>query len=358
MAAEGDPALDAAETLLLIPDLVHYWLCGASTSEFTNATTTQCFDPHTGGWATDLLERLDVPTRLLPEVVQPGTTARSAEPRGRGRDEASRRRGRRGGDARHRLGGRRRAVPATRLGLHQRGHVVARRSRGRGAGDHRRGVRGESHQRGRRRRHVPPPSQRHRALAHPRVPPRVGAGGQGRTRSTSSSRWRRTRRRCSRSSIRTTPPSPSPATCRRGCGVLRAHRTAGAGRARRGRALHPREPRAEARADDRRARVRHRGVAARDPRRRRRRAQRAALPLDGRCGRAPGPRRAGGGNAAREPARAGDGARRDLVARRGARGRQRLGRADRLRAAGAPGGRRRGSASPRPSPCRRSRFGT
>ena len=73
MASEGDPALHAAETMLLIPDLLHYWLCGASTSEFTNATTTQCFDPRTGGWATDLLERLDVPTRLLPDVVQPGT---------------------------------------------------------------------------------------------------------------------------------------------------------------------------------------------------------------------------------------------------------------------------------------------
>lgn len=73
MAAEADPALEAAQTVLLVPDLVHYWLCGATASEFTNATTTQCFDPHTGGWATDLLERLDVPTRLLPEVVQPGT---------------------------------------------------------------------------------------------------------------------------------------------------------------------------------------------------------------------------------------------------------------------------------------------
>jgi rhamnulokinase len=73
MASEADPALDAAETMLLIPDLLHYWLCGVSTSEFTNATTTQCFDPHTGGWAADLLERLDVPTRLLPDVVQPGT---------------------------------------------------------------------------------------------------------------------------------------------------------------------------------------------------------------------------------------------------------------------------------------------
>ncbi len=73
MAAQGDPALDGAKTLLLIPDLVHYWLCGATTSELTNATTTQCFDPHSASWAVDLLERLDVPTQLLPEVVQPGT---------------------------------------------------------------------------------------------------------------------------------------------------------------------------------------------------------------------------------------------------------------------------------------------
>ena len=73
MAAERDPALEAAETLLLIPDLMHYWLCGARTSELTNATTTQCFDPRAGTWAVDVLERLDVPTRLLPDVVQPGT---------------------------------------------------------------------------------------------------------------------------------------------------------------------------------------------------------------------------------------------------------------------------------------------
>ena len=73
MAADADPALDAARTMLLIPDLLHYWFCGAATTEFTNATTTQCFDPHEGRWAADLLERIDVPTRLLPDVVQPGT---------------------------------------------------------------------------------------------------------------------------------------------------------------------------------------------------------------------------------------------------------------------------------------------
>ena len=73
MAMDDDPALAAGATLLLVPDLIHHWLCGARTSELTNATTTQCWDSRSGAWATDLLERLDVPTRLLPEVVQPGT---------------------------------------------------------------------------------------------------------------------------------------------------------------------------------------------------------------------------------------------------------------------------------------------
>ena len=42
------------------------------TVEYTNATTTQCFDPATGGWASDLLDRLEVPD-LLPEIVAPAT---------------------------------------------------------------------------------------------------------------------------------------------------------------------------------------------------------------------------------------------------------------------------------------------
>jgi rhamnulokinase len=73
MAADGDPALREAETLLLIPDLFHHRLCGSRTTEFTNATTTQCFDPRAHTWANDLLERLDIPTRILPDVVEPGT---------------------------------------------------------------------------------------------------------------------------------------------------------------------------------------------------------------------------------------------------------------------------------------------
>ena len=73
MAAGRDRALEAARRLLLIPDLFHFWLCGSKTTEFTNATTTQCYDPAAEGWATDLLERLDIPARIFPEIVAPGT---------------------------------------------------------------------------------------------------------------------------------------------------------------------------------------------------------------------------------------------------------------------------------------------
>jgi rhamnulokinase len=73
MAADDDPALASAQTLLLMPDLLQFWLCGRRVAELTNATTTQCYDPATGGWAVDLLARLAVPTGILPEIVPPAT---------------------------------------------------------------------------------------------------------------------------------------------------------------------------------------------------------------------------------------------------------------------------------------------
>jgi rhamnulokinase len=65
--------IDAATTFGTIPDLVNYWLTGEMTAEFTNATTTQFIDARTRSWAIDLLRELDVPTRILPQVVEPGT---------------------------------------------------------------------------------------------------------------------------------------------------------------------------------------------------------------------------------------------------------------------------------------------
>jgi rhamnulokinase len=67
------PELDRARTLLMMPDLMNYFLCGTKVSEFTIATTTQFYDPNKGGWANEMLEKLEIPTAILPEIAPPGT---------------------------------------------------------------------------------------------------------------------------------------------------------------------------------------------------------------------------------------------------------------------------------------------
>ena len=62
-----------AHRLLMIPDLLHSWLCRSQTSELTNASTPQCWDPIARAWVTDLLEQLAIPTSMLPPVVEAGT---------------------------------------------------------------------------------------------------------------------------------------------------------------------------------------------------------------------------------------------------------------------------------------------
>ena len=66
--------LAQAETLLLMPDLFAYLLTGVKRAEYTEVSTTQCLDPKTGDWAFDLLERLDIPTRLFPPIIDAGQT--------------------------------------------------------------------------------------------------------------------------------------------------------------------------------------------------------------------------------------------------------------------------------------------
>ena len=73
MAADDDPALDAAGSLLMIPDLFHYWLCGARGCELTTVTTTQCFDLARPGGPGRSSIPLGLPRRLFGEVVPPAT---------------------------------------------------------------------------------------------------------------------------------------------------------------------------------------------------------------------------------------------------------------------------------------------
>ena len=71
-AAAGSPQLAAARTLLLIPDLLAYWLTGVAGAERTNASTTQLYDARRGEWAGDLIERTGIPASLFPPLRSPG----------------------------------------------------------------------------------------------------------------------------------------------------------------------------------------------------------------------------------------------------------------------------------------------
>jgi rhamnulokinase len=80
MSLQKSALLEAAHSFVTIPDLFNYWLCGKISSEFTLATTTQCYDPRNRDWAWPLLEALDIPSRLFSTVSQPGTRLGSLLP--------------------------------------------------------------------------------------------------------------------------------------------------------------------------------------------------------------------------------------------------------------------------------------
>ena len=81
-AGTGDRSLEHADALLMIPDLLHYWLTGVRAAEYTEATTSGALGIE-GTWATDLLARLDIPTRMLLPPVQPGTVLGPLHPTAR-----------------------------------------------------------------------------------------------------------------------------------------------------------------------------------------------------------------------------------------------------------------------------------
>lgn len=68
----ADRQLDLADTALLIPDLLGYWLTGRARTERTNASTTGLLYTD-GQWDHRLCEQLGLPTGLLPRLIEPGT---------------------------------------------------------------------------------------------------------------------------------------------------------------------------------------------------------------------------------------------------------------------------------------------
>ncbi|WP_211270747.1 rhamnulokinase [Streptomyces yerevanensis] len=74
-AARESAQLAYAGRLLLIPDLLTYWLTGEAGTELTNASTTQLIDPRTREWAHDVASRLGIDLGLFAPLRRPGDPA-------------------------------------------------------------------------------------------------------------------------------------------------------------------------------------------------------------------------------------------------------------------------------------------
>ncbi len=70
----ADGSVAGADQLLMIPDLLGYWLTGRAVTERTNASTTGLLDVRTGRWDDELVRRLGLPRSVLSPLVDPGTT--------------------------------------------------------------------------------------------------------------------------------------------------------------------------------------------------------------------------------------------------------------------------------------------
>ena len=73
MKEEGDPALESAQDLLFLPDLLAYFLTGKKGTEYTIASTSQLLNPFTRDWDRELMEKLGIPAHIFGEVKLPGT---------------------------------------------------------------------------------------------------------------------------------------------------------------------------------------------------------------------------------------------------------------------------------------------
>lgn len=99
--------LTYAQRLLMIPDLLTYWLTGEQGTELTNASTTQLIDPRTRDWSYDIASRLGIDLGLFAPLRQPG------DPAGVLRPEVLEETGLRG------------PVPVTTVGSHDTASAVA-----------------------------------------------------------------------------------------------------------------------------------------------------------------------------------------------------------------------------------------
>ena len=70
---QNDVALEQAEKLLMMPDLLGYFLTGEMKSEYTNVTTSMLYNPTTRDWDWESIRSLGIPEHIFTEIDQAGT---------------------------------------------------------------------------------------------------------------------------------------------------------------------------------------------------------------------------------------------------------------------------------------------
>jgi len=65
--------LDRAETMLMMPDLLAYFLTGEKATEYTEATTSQLIDATGRSWCWEIIAAMEIPRRIFTAVREPGT---------------------------------------------------------------------------------------------------------------------------------------------------------------------------------------------------------------------------------------------------------------------------------------------
>jgi rhamnulokinase len=80
MKQSGSPLLEIAQRFLMMPDLFHWLLTGEKVNEFTNATTTQFYNPRSKTWSRTLFDKFGLPGEIFGDIVPPGTRLGRLQP--------------------------------------------------------------------------------------------------------------------------------------------------------------------------------------------------------------------------------------------------------------------------------------
>lgn len=65
--------LDRADKMVLMPDLFNYFLTGEKKAEYSIASTTQLLDARTRKWSDEVIDALELPRKIFPDLVPTGT---------------------------------------------------------------------------------------------------------------------------------------------------------------------------------------------------------------------------------------------------------------------------------------------